>query len=202
MTTPWGRIGEWRYSSKILDLSTRWKRVVSFTSLPLYPWGKIHRYPLDRRLGRPIAGLDADTILTTTENRTPALQPVARHYTDWAIENMETKCICFAQLFSWISMNSWLCWNYTRFNTIQLLVFSKCDVSKCFRWHKWVIASGQICWRRWNRGWVQISNDYRQLSSQRRPQLASEYHDTVIFHLDTWKWGRFLLQWFRREQKP
>jgi hypothetical protein len=27
--------------------------VVSFTPLPLYPWGKIPRYPLDRILGGP-----------------------------------------------------------------------------------------------------------------------------------------------------
>jgi hypothetical protein len=27
--------------------------VVSFTPLPLYPWGKSSRYPMDRRLGGP-----------------------------------------------------------------------------------------------------------------------------------------------------
>jgi hypothetical protein len=46
-------MGEWRYSSNFLDLGTRWRRVVSFTPLPLYPRGKRLRYPLDRRLGRP-----------------------------------------------------------------------------------------------------------------------------------------------------
>jgi hypothetical protein len=30
-------MGEWRYSSTILDLGTRWKGVVSFMPLPLYP---------------------------------------------------------------------------------------------------------------------------------------------------------------------
>jgi hypothetical protein len=39
-------MGEWRYSSNILDLGNRRRRVVSFTPLPLYP-----RYSLDRRLG-------------------------------------------------------------------------------------------------------------------------------------------------------
>jgi hypothetical protein len=29
---------QWRYSSIILDLNTRWKRMVSFTSWPFYPW--------------------------------------------------------------------------------------------------------------------------------------------------------------------
>jgi hypothetical protein len=41
-------VGEWRCSSTILDLGTRWRWVVSLTPRPLYP-----RYPLDRRLGGP-----------------------------------------------------------------------------------------------------------------------------------------------------
>jgi hypothetical protein len=41
---------DWRYNS---DLSIRWRWVVSFTSRPLYPLGKISQYPLDRRLGGP-----------------------------------------------------------------------------------------------------------------------------------------------------
>jgi hypothetical protein len=44
---------EWRCSSTILDLSTVWKWVVSFTLRPLYPQGKIPHYPLNRRLGGP-----------------------------------------------------------------------------------------------------------------------------------------------------
>jgi hypothetical protein len=32
-------MGEWRYSSTILDLGTRWRLVVSFTPMPLYPLG-------------------------------------------------------------------------------------------------------------------------------------------------------------------
>jgi hypothetical protein len=35
----------------ILDLGARWRRVVSFTSRPLYPQGKSTWCPLDRRLG-------------------------------------------------------------------------------------------------------------------------------------------------------
>jgi hypothetical protein len=45
--------GEWRHSSTILELSTRWRWVVSFTCQLLYPRGKIPRCPLDRRLGGP-----------------------------------------------------------------------------------------------------------------------------------------------------
>jgi hypothetical protein len=41
-------MGEWRYSSTILDLGTRWRWVVCFTPLPVYL-----RYPLERRQGGP-----------------------------------------------------------------------------------------------------------------------------------------------------
>jgi hypothetical protein len=46
-------MGEWRYSSTFLDLGTRWRRMVTFTHMPLYPPGKCPRYPLDRSLGGP-----------------------------------------------------------------------------------------------------------------------------------------------------
>jgi hypothetical protein len=45
--------GEWMYSSTILDLSTRWRGVVSFTPRPRYPRENRPRYSLDRRLGGP-----------------------------------------------------------------------------------------------------------------------------------------------------
>jgi hypothetical protein len=32
-------MGEWRYSSTVLDIGTRWRWVVSFTPRPLYPRG-------------------------------------------------------------------------------------------------------------------------------------------------------------------
>jgi hypothetical protein len=38
---------------RILDLGTRWRRVVSFTSRPLYPQRKSPWCPLDTRLGGP-----------------------------------------------------------------------------------------------------------------------------------------------------
>jgi hypothetical protein len=38
---------------RILDLSTRWRRVVGFKLRPLYLQGKSPSYPLDRRLGGP-----------------------------------------------------------------------------------------------------------------------------------------------------
>jgi hypothetical protein len=51
-------MAEWSYSYTNLDLGIRQRWVVSFTSRPLYPRGKSPQYPLDRRLGRPRAGLD------------------------------------------------------------------------------------------------------------------------------------------------
>jgi hypothetical protein len=36
---PWRHMGEWRYSSIILDLGTRWRWGISFMPLPLYPCG-------------------------------------------------------------------------------------------------------------------------------------------------------------------
>jgi hypothetical protein len=46
-------MGEWKYSSTILELGTRLRCVVSFTARPLYPRGKSLRYPLERRFRGP-----------------------------------------------------------------------------------------------------------------------------------------------------
>jgi hypothetical protein len=69
---------------RILDLGTRWRRVVSFTHRSLYPQGKSRRYPLDKRLGglqsrsgrsgenkapKPLPGLEP-----------PNIQPMAQRY--------------------------------------------------------------------------------------------------------------------------
>jgi hypothetical protein len=35
---PWRNVWEWRRSSTVLDLGTRWKWAVCLTLLPLYPW--------------------------------------------------------------------------------------------------------------------------------------------------------------------
>jgi hypothetical protein len=51
--------------------------------------GKIIRYPLDSGLGEPqrrSGRYGEDKNLVPTGNRTPAVQPVARRYTDWAIQ--------------------------------------------------------------------------------------------------------------------
>jgi hypothetical protein len=86
---PWKHMRKWMYSSIILDLGTRWRWVGSFMPQPLYHQGKSPWYPLDRRLSRPqcwsgCCGVEKKS-LARARNRTPAIQPVADHYTDWAI---------------------------------------------------------------------------------------------------------------------
>jgi hypothetical protein len=53
------RYGEWRYSSTIFNVGTRWRWVVSFTSRPLYPWGKFPRTHCIGGCVDPTDGLDA-----------------------------------------------------------------------------------------------------------------------------------------------
>jgi hypothetical protein len=82
MKAYWGSEG---IAPRILDLRTRWRRVVSFTPRPLYRQGKSPWYPLDRRLvgfqsrsgrggekrnSQPLPGLEPLTI-----------QPLAQRYT-------------------------------------------------------------------------------------------------------------------------
>jgi hypothetical protein len=48
--TPWRHMREWRDSSTIFDLGTRWRWVVNFTPRPLYHREKRSLCPSDRRL--------------------------------------------------------------------------------------------------------------------------------------------------------
>jgi hypothetical protein len=68
-------MGEWRYSSIILDLGTRWRWVVSVTPLPLYPQEKINQ--LDSWLGGPQSwsGSCEEKNLAPAGNRTRAVHP-------------------------------------------------------------------------------------------------------------------------------
>jgi hypothetical protein len=74
-----------------VDRGTSWRCVVIFTHRPLYPRGKMPRYPLSRRLrawqsrsGR--RGEEKILDRTETRNSDPsAVQPVASRYTDCAI---------------------------------------------------------------------------------------------------------------------
>jgi hypothetical protein len=80
-------MGEWRYSSIILDLGTGWWTwVVSFTFHPLYPRVKSPRCPSYRGLGGAQSWYGR---CVEEENScrkwTPAAQPLARCHTDWTI---------------------------------------------------------------------------------------------------------------------
>jgi hypothetical protein len=48
----------------------------------LFP-GKVPRYPYDRKLVWTMR--NREIFFALVGNQTPAVQPVARHYTDWAI---------------------------------------------------------------------------------------------------------------------
>jgi len=50
MKVYWGSGGT---TAHMLDLSTKWRWLVSFTPWPLYSQGESRWYPHDRRLGRP-----------------------------------------------------------------------------------------------------------------------------------------------------
>jgi hypothetical protein len=87
-TILWKCMGEWRYSSTILDLFTRCRWVVSFTLLPLYPRRKNSLHPLDMRLGGPQSRsgrCGKGKKSWPFRNRTRTVQPVAHRCTDWAI---------------------------------------------------------------------------------------------------------------------
>jgi hypothetical protein len=120
-------MGERRYRSTILDLSTSWRRVVSFTPQLLYPQRKSPQCPLDRRLG----GLQSQSgscrkekNLTPAGNQTPAFQPIAPHCTDWVIptpciiEFLSTPRFVFPPPLlvtcSWLRLVSSQFWNYQK----------------------------------------------------------------------------------------
>jgi hypothetical protein len=58
-TTPWGRVGKWKYSSTTLNLGTRCRWMVSFTLRPLYCRGRSPRYVFCRNLRGHQSRLDA-----------------------------------------------------------------------------------------------------------------------------------------------
>jgi hypothetical protein len=68
----------------ILDLGTRWRRVVSFTTRPLYSLGKSPWYPLDRRLdgtqNRSGLGGEEKNSQPSPKLEPPIIQPVAQFY--------------------------------------------------------------------------------------------------------------------------
>jgi hypothetical protein len=86
----WRHTGEWKYSSNFHHLVTRWRWVVSFIPLPLYPSRKspFPRHPLHMRLGGPRSRsgrCGEEKNITPPRTRTPTVQSVARRYIEWDI---------------------------------------------------------------------------------------------------------------------
>jgi hypothetical protein len=85
----WKRMGEWMYRSTFLDLSASWRRVVSFTTRPLYSRGKSPWYPLAKRLGGPRnrSGRREENSCHYRDSNSDlsVVHPVASRYTDCAI---------------------------------------------------------------------------------------------------------------------
>jgi hypothetical protein len=83
MKVYWGSGG---IAPRILDLSTRWRRVISFTPRPLYPLGKNPRYSLVGRLGGPQSrsgrGDEEKNSQPLPGLETPIIQPMAYESND------------------------------------------------------------------------------------------------------------------------
>jgi hypothetical protein len=83
MKSYWGSRG---IAPRILELGTRWRRVVSFKPRQLYPQRKSTWYPLDRRLGEPQSrsgrGGEEKNSLPLPGPEPPIVQPLDQRYTD------------------------------------------------------------------------------------------------------------------------
>jgi hypothetical protein len=82
------------------------------------------RYPLDRRLDGPGAGLDAvEKNLATTGIRTPAVQAAVRRYTDLAIT------------FSWCTKKCMIRWSshWLLSSTLSPLLVGSSSISKLYK---------------------------------------------------------------------
>jgi hypothetical protein len=70
---------------RIVDLGTRWRRVVSYTPRSLYLQGNSPWYPLDKRLGGPLSqsgrGGEEKNSQPLLGLEPPIIQPVAQCYT-------------------------------------------------------------------------------------------------------------------------
>jgi hypothetical protein len=93
---PWIHLREWTYIITLLDFGISWKWVVSFMLLFLYPRGKNTRYSFDSSLcgiHSPSGRCGEEKNLTPFGNRTPAVQPEAHRYTDWAIPALKPRML-------------------------------------------------------------------------------------------------------------
>ena len=74
----------------ILNLSTRWKWMVSFTPWPFDPEGKSPGYPMNRRLRGPQSpnghsGEEINPLHVVRDTNRESYSTQSGHYTDWAI---------------------------------------------------------------------------------------------------------------------
>jgi hypothetical protein len=69
---PWRRMEEWKYSSNIPNVGTRWRWAVAFTSLPLWPLANQLPVPI------LIGGLDGLQIRYGEASLLSALEPLLR----------------------------------------------------------------------------------------------------------------------------
>jgi hypothetical protein len=81
-------MGEWRYSSTILHLCTRWRQWPASRPYRFTPQGKDPLVPIGQESGwalEPVWKLWRRENPCTEGNQTRTVQPVARRYTDWAL---------------------------------------------------------------------------------------------------------------------
>jgi hypothetical protein len=89
MKTYWG-VEVWLLT--LFHLGTRWKWVVSFTPLPLYPQGNNHRYPLDKRLDEPQAGREEKTSQPPPEVEPRSSDPLALSQSLYRLSYAGSRC--------------------------------------------------------------------------------------------------------------
>jgi hypothetical protein len=92
--------GEWSIGPPFMTSVTTWRWVLRLMPRPL---GKCPQYPLYRRLRGPRAGLNAvdkRKIFWSCWDSNPdfpTVEPLARRYTDWAIQNdAESVSVCYS----------------------------------------------------------------------------------------------------------
>jgi hypothetical protein len=94
-TMPWRHMGEWRHSSRILDLGT-WRRwVVRFTSRPFYPPAPFgYKAVLASKLVWMLWRREKS--YAPVENRTATVHPVERRCTVWVILTPSTNIVLYS----------------------------------------------------------------------------------------------------------
>jgi hypothetical protein len=85
-------MGEWKYSSTILDLGVRWRWVASFTALPCYPWETAPGTHWTGGWMGPRAGVDimekrrVSFPYWESDSGSLVVQTSAKLFTDWAVQ--------------------------------------------------------------------------------------------------------------------